>query len=67
MTEGKEITFEVIKDIYWDDWGHRRKVFRRGDICKGILYTSGEVSAESPYYKGVSDYVDLGRIKIMEQ
>ncbi len=60
----KEVTFEVIKDIYWDDWGHFRKVFRKGDVCKGILYPDGEVTAESPYYN-VSDIVDLGCIKIL--
>lgn len=65
MNEGEEITFEVTHDIYWDDWGHFRRVFCKGDICKGVLHPSGEVSAESPYYEGISDYVDLDCIKIL--
>lgn len=63
--EGKEITFEVVKDIYWDDWGRPAKVFRKGDICKGIHYPIGAVVAESPYYEGISDTVDLESIKIL--
>lgn len=56
--------FEVTKDIYWDDWGRIVKVFRKGDICQGILYPSGNVSAESTIYKGISDSVDLDSIVI---
>ena len=63
--EGKEITFEVVKDIYWDDWGRPAKVFSKGDICKGIHYPTGAVVAESPYYEGISDTVDLESIKIL--
>lgn len=62
----KEVTFEVIKDIYWDNWGHLTKVFKKGDICKGIQYSTGVVVAESPYYEGVSDMVDLEHINIIK-
>lgn len=61
----KDITFEVIKDIYWDDCGTFRKVFSKGDICQGTLHKSGKVTAESPYYKGISDYVKMSSIKII--
>jgi hypothetical protein len=64
--EGKEIEFEVIADIYWDDWGHFRKVFCKGDKCRGIQYPTGIVVAESPYYDGISDSVDLNAIKILQ-
>jgi len=56
--EGKEVIFEVIEDIYWDNWGHLSKV-KKKDICKGIQYSTGVVVAENPYYEGVSDMVDL--------
>ena len=61
----KKIEFEVIKDIYWDDWGRFVKVFSKGQICKGKLHDNGEVTAESPYYEGVFDLVDLDCIKIL--
>lgn len=61
----KKINFEVIKDIYWDDWGRFVRVFSKGQICEGELYNDGTVLAESPYYKGISDSVDLKCIKIL--
>ena len=59
------IEFEVTEDIYWDDWGRFVKVFSKGQICKGKLYDDGVIVAESPYYEGISDSVDLSRIKIL--
>lgn len=53
-----KIRFEVIKDIYWDNWGKYVKAFSKGQICDGELYPDGSVVAESPYYPGVSDSVD---------
>lgn len=61
----KNITFEVTKDIHWDDWGHFRRVFRKRDICEGTLHSDGSVTAESPYYEGISDYVDSDSIVIL--
>jgi hypothetical protein len=61
----KIVTFEVVKDIYWDDWGTFRRVFLKGDICKGIQYDNGDVVAESPIYKGISDLVEQNSIKII--
>jgi hypothetical protein len=49
----KPIRFMPKKHVYWDDRGHFRKVFSKGDICKGTLYPCREVVAESPYYEGI--------------
>jgi len=67
MEEGKKIIFEVIKDIYWDDWGRFVRVFNKGDVCKGIQYSDGDIVAESPYYEGISDLVDSECIKIIDE
>lgn len=65
--EYKEIEFEVIKNIYWDNWGRFVKVFSKGQICKGRLYEDGVVIAESPYYNGITDSVDLAYIRILTE
>jgi len=64
--EVKDIQFEVIKNIYWDNWGRPALVFMKGDICKGKLYDDSTVTAESPYYEGVSDIVDTDCIRIIQ-
>lgn len=57
----KKIKVKIIKDVYWDDWGTMRKVFRKGWI--GWVEGSFEndklvhVSGESPLYHGVSDKI----------
>lgn len=63
--EYEDIEFEVNKDIYWDNWGRYVKVFSKGQVCKGQLYTNGVVIAESPYYSGISDSVNLNSIRIL--
>lgn len=65
MAKFEWIEFEVIKDIYWDNWGKIVKVFSKGQICKGKLYENGVVVAESPYYESISDSVDLSKIRIL--
>ncbi|WP_044782879.1 MULTISPECIES: hypothetical protein [Bacillus cereus group] len=60
----KAIVFEAKKDIYWEDWGHLRKVFSKGKVYQGTLHKSGKVTAETPYYEGISDYIDLDSIEI---
>jgi len=65
--EYKEIEFEVIKNIYWDNWGRFVKVFSKGQICKGRLYEDGVVIAESPYYNEITDSVDLEYIRILTE
>ena len=63
--EPKKIKFEVIKNIFWDDWGKFVEVFSEGQICEGELHANGTVIAESPYYEGISDSVDLDCIRIL--
>lgn len=53
----KPIKFRATKDIYWDDWGHMRRVFVKGRIYEGVKHSSGNVSGYSPYYD-VSDGLD---------
>lgn len=60
----KPIRFIAKKNIYWDEWGHKRLVFSKGKGYSGILHTDGKVTAESPYY-GVSDYVNESEIEIL--
>lgn len=62
-----EITIKFVKDEYWDNWGTLVKVFSKGDVVKATLHHGGSVSAESPYYPGVSDFVSLGSFKIIVQ
>ena len=58
-----KVKFEVIKDIYWDNWGKSVKVFSKGQVCEGQRYPDGSIVAESPYYPGVSDLVDSTCLK----
>jgi len=66
MKNKREVTFEVIKDIYWDNGSRLTKVFNKGDICKGSQYPTGVVVAESPYYEGVSDVINLEHVNIIK-
>lgn len=61
----KKITFEVTKDIRWDNWGKIVVAFSKGQVCEGILHKDGNISAESPYYSGISDCVDSNSINIL--
>ncbi|MEC5307806.1 hypothetical protein [Bacillus thuringiensis] len=61
----KKITFKVKKDIYWEDWGHLRLVFSKGNVYEGVRHKDGSVTAETPYYEGISDYVDADSIEII--
>ncbi|MGD6955453.1 hypothetical protein ACQCWI_28105 [Bacillus thuringiensis] len=60
----KDIVFEVKKDVYWEGWESLKKVFLKGNYYKGILHENGKVTAETPYFDGISDYVDLDCIEI---
>lgn len=60
------IQFRATQDIYWEDWGHMRRVFRKGRIYQGTLHEDGTVTAETPYYHGSSDYVDKDAIDILQ-
>lgn len=69
--EKRRIKIEIIKDVYWDDRGIQRKVFRKGWV--GYVnghYEDGEldgVSGESPIYKGVSDEIWDDCYRVLEQ
>lgn len=56
--------FEVIEDVYWDNWGKIVRVFHKGEVCKGELWPDGTVSAESTIYAGISDIVDSNLIVV---
>lgn len=60
----KPIRFKALKNIYWEDWGHMRLVFRKGEVYNGILHSDGDITAESPRY-GVSDYVDKLAVEVL--
>lgn len=61
----KPCEFEVIKDEYWDNWGRLVKVFSKGEIVQGKLWSDGSVSAESTLYEGITDQVDPDCILIL--
>ncbi|MGG1670013.1 hypothetical protein ACIFOE_05050 [Paenibacillus sp. NRS-1783] len=58
--------FEVIEDVYWDNWGRIVRVFHKGEVCKGELWPDGTVSAESTIYDGIHDIVDSNCIVVKE-
>lgn len=39
----KPIKFRALKDIYWDDWGHTRRVFEKGQVYDGVMHSNGNV------------------------
>jgi hypothetical protein len=61
----KIIKFVPKEDIYWDDWGFKRLVFKEGVKYRGLLHPSGKVTAETPYYTDVSDFVDIEKIELV--
>ncbi|MDN4090882.1 hypothetical protein [Paenibacillus polymyxa] len=56
--------FEVINDVYWDNWGRSVQVFQKGEICRGELWPDGTVSAESTICEGIRDMVDTNCIVV---
>lgn len=67
----KRIKIEIIKDVYWEDWGTMRKVFRKGWIGWVDAYYEGDklvsVSGESPIYEGISDVIWDDCYKVIEE
>lgn len=61
----KPIRFKAKKNIYWEDWGHMKRVFVAGRVYEGVLHSDGNVTAYSPYYD-VDDYVNLDEIEIIK-
>lgn len=60
----RPIKFIAKENIYWDDWGYMRLVFRKGRKYVGIQHSDGSVTAETPFYTDISDYVDITKIEI---
>lgn len=48
---------QFLKDVKWDNWGRFVTVFREGDVVQATRHNSGEYTAESPYWPGISDYI----------
>ena len=55
-----------IKTVYWDCWGRLVVAFRPGDIVEveprdypDETISSNLGAAESPYYPGISDIINL--------
>ena len=65
MDKDKKVKFIPKEDMYWDDWGHKRLVFKQGLKYRGLLHPSGKVTAETPYYSDISDYVDREKIDLV--
>ena len=64
------LKIKVIKPVSWEGWNRFIKVFNVGDIINaegvakdGILYC---VTAESPRHPGVTDYIMLDAIDVLE-
>ena len=57
----KKIKIEIVKDVYWEDWGTMRKVFKKGWI--------GWVTGYFEYGElvGVSDEIWDDCYKVLEQ
>lgn len=64
--EDKPIRFKARTHIYWEDWGQMTRVFVAGRTYEGVLHANGKVMAETPYYEGISDYVDRDEIEIID-
>ena len=54
-----------LRRIFLGGLGHLRLVFSRGNVYPGILHKDGSVTAETPYFEGISDYVDIDSIEII--
>lgn len=60
----KPIKFRALKDIYWDDWGHMRLVFDKGQIYDGVMHSDGSVSGYSSFHD-VSDALEKGEYELV--
>lgn len=67
----KKVKIEIIKDVYWEDWGTMRKVFKKGWVGWVTGHYENEildgVSGESPIFKGVSDEIWDDCYRVLEQ
>lgn len=60
----KQIRFKAKKNIYWEDWGHMRRVFIADRVYEGVLHSDGKITAYSPYFD-VDDFVSADEIEII--
>ena len=60
----RKITFKAKKDIL-GGLGAFKIGLSRGNVYPGILHKDGSVTAETPYFEGISDYVDIDSIEII--
>lgn len=67
----KKIQMEFIKSEKWDNWGKMVTAFRKGTVIQGTAVIKDGVvycaSAESSLYQGITDFVNLENIKILEE
>lgn len=66
----KQCTFRTIKNVFWNNRGRYVIAFPKGGVYSGTAYcdedgTVKDVSSRSLIY-GVSDYVDMECIEILE-
>lgn len=67
----KEVTIEAKENIYWEDYGHNCLVFKKGKWYNATTHLDehGEVesvTAETPYYEDVIDYLPEGKYEIVK-
>ena len=62
--QDKEIQFIPKQNIYWEDWGRMQLVFKKDEVYTGTLHEDGAVTAKTPYFHGISDYVNTELIEI---
>ena len=70
MLTEKTVLIEITKNVFWEDYGTNRLVFKKGWIGEVTgYYQDGElnsVSGESPIHEGVSDTIWEGHYIVLE-
>ena len=51
------VVVQFNKDVKWDNWGHMVTVFKKDDVVTATDYGDGQYAAETPYFKGISDFI----------
>lgn len=67
----REIRVKFTKNEKWDNWGRMVTAFEKGTITQGMAVVKDGIvyciSAESPLYRGINDFVQLENIKILRE
>ncbi|EPP0904141.1 hypothetical protein ACULTJ_002957 [Listeria monocytogenes] len=70
MVENRIVVIEITKNVYWDNWGRRQLVFKKGWVGNAVAhYEEGiltGVSGESPLDSGVIDKIWNDHYKILD-